>query len=268
MNSKLFFKTAEFAHLCQTTKHTLIHYDDIGLLKPDKVSENKYRYYSIAQFDEYHTISELRTMGVPLKEIKEKLHNSSPVNFQYLLKKQKQVLEKQLDALQDTVTSIDTQLMEIQSFLETKPNEVRIQHLHAAPLLMTHSTIVPDPDAYAGHYAELINQIPQDKQGIGYRFGAMKNLKHIQKHDNDAYSHFYLRILNHKTSTMRNAGKYLITYYVGDFENIIPSYDRLINYANTYNLSIENVFYEEIIINRIATGNQDNIVQIMVHILP
>ena len=41
---KHLFKTAEFAALCGVKKDTLLHYDHIGLLKPQKVGENGYRY--------------------------------------------------------------------------------------------------------------------------------------------------------------------------------------------------------------------------------
>ena len=37
------FKTAEFAALCGVKKDTLLHYDHIGLLKPQWVGENGYQ---------------------------------------------------------------------------------------------------------------------------------------------------------------------------------------------------------------------------------
>ena len=46
---KHLFKTAEFAALCGVKKDTLLHYDHIGLLKPQRVGENGYRYYSARQ---------------------------------------------------------------------------------------------------------------------------------------------------------------------------------------------------------------------------
>ena len=33
--------TGEFAKICNVKKHTLFHYDDIGLLKPDYYDENE-----------------------------------------------------------------------------------------------------------------------------------------------------------------------------------------------------------------------------------
>ena len=47
---KKYFKTIEFAETCCVTKHTLFHYDNIGILKPEAVAKNGYRYYSINQF--------------------------------------------------------------------------------------------------------------------------------------------------------------------------------------------------------------------------
>ena len=44
-----YFKTAEFAALCGVRKDTLLHYDHIGLLKPQWVGENGYRYYAAQQ---------------------------------------------------------------------------------------------------------------------------------------------------------------------------------------------------------------------------
>ena len=44
-----YFKTAEFAALCGVRKDTLLHYDHIGLLKPQWVGENGYWYYAAQQ---------------------------------------------------------------------------------------------------------------------------------------------------------------------------------------------------------------------------
>lgn len=60
------FKTAEFAALCGVKKDTLLHYDHIGLLKPQWVGENGYRYYSARQIPTYDLIATLRRLGTPL----------------------------------------------------------------------------------------------------------------------------------------------------------------------------------------------------------
>lgn len=63
-------KAGEFAHLCGTTKETLRHYRDIGLLVPVAKAENGYQLYSPLQLSDYLLISSLQQAGCSLHEIK------------------------------------------------------------------------------------------------------------------------------------------------------------------------------------------------------
>lgn len=68
--SEAYMTIGEFAQICGATKHTLFHYDEIGLLKPEFVDENGYRYYSIHQTYTFDIINILKQTGTSLKEIK------------------------------------------------------------------------------------------------------------------------------------------------------------------------------------------------------
>lgn len=63
-------KTGEFAYLCGTTKETLRHYKDIGLLCPVAYAENGYALYSPLQLSDFLLISSLQHAGCSLMEIK------------------------------------------------------------------------------------------------------------------------------------------------------------------------------------------------------
>lgn len=65
----LLYKTGEFARLCNTTKETLRHYRDIGLLTPARTEQNGYRLYSASQVTEYTFISLMRSLGCSLDEV-------------------------------------------------------------------------------------------------------------------------------------------------------------------------------------------------------
>ena len=60
----------KFAQVCQTTKDTLRHYDEIGLLKPASINENGYRVYSASQIIDFLTIASLQEAGCSLEEIR------------------------------------------------------------------------------------------------------------------------------------------------------------------------------------------------------
>ena len=59
-----------FAAFCGTTKETLRHYKEIGLLIPAHQGENGYFYYDVSQFYDFYGISIFRLTGMPLHEIR------------------------------------------------------------------------------------------------------------------------------------------------------------------------------------------------------
>ena len=72
-----YMTTGEFAKLMKISKHTLFHYDDIGLFCPEILGENGYRYYSIYQMETLDTILLLKKSGMSLQEIKDFLEHTS-----------------------------------------------------------------------------------------------------------------------------------------------------------------------------------------------
>lgn len=63
-------KAGEFARLCGTTKETLRHYRDIGLLGPVAKAKNGYQLYSPLQLSDCLLVSSLQQAGCSLHEIK------------------------------------------------------------------------------------------------------------------------------------------------------------------------------------------------------
>ena len=57
---KSWLTSGAFAGFCGTTKETLRHYKDIGLLSPAHRGENGYFYYDVEQFYDFYAISILR----------------------------------------------------------------------------------------------------------------------------------------------------------------------------------------------------------------
>ncbi|MBS2531321.1 MerR family transcriptional regulator [Catenulispora sp. NF23] len=60
---------AQVARMSGVTARTLRHYDDVGLLKPDHVGANGYRYYEEAQLLRLQQILVLRELGLGLPDI-------------------------------------------------------------------------------------------------------------------------------------------------------------------------------------------------------
>lgn len=106
-------RSGQFARLCRTTKDTLRHYEDIGLLTPAFTAENGYKNYLPEQAMDFMLISSLRDAGCPLAEIKRFLEGDKGELREVLaervaaLDRQVAVLERKRDLLASSVARID-----------------------------------------------------------------------------------------------------------------------------------------------------------------
>lgn len=67
---KRMLKISEMAQLANTTRRTLIFYDEQGVFKPQKTGQNGYRYYDYQQLYDLLFILGLRNLDMPLDKIK------------------------------------------------------------------------------------------------------------------------------------------------------------------------------------------------------
>ena len=63
------YTVKQLARLSGVSVRTLHHYDEIGLLRPAFVGENRYRYYGREELLRLQDILFHRELGVPLQEI-------------------------------------------------------------------------------------------------------------------------------------------------------------------------------------------------------
>lgn len=94
---------SQFAKECGTTVKTIRHYDNIGLLRADYISEESgYRYYRRVSAIKYRQIVKLKQSGFTLKEIKENFSdynidgNLTHIEQKILLLKKQQELCKNM----------------------------------------------------------------------------------------------------------------------------------------------------------------------------
>ena len=64
------YTRGQFALIGKTTLKALRLYEELGLLKPDFIDENKYHYYSPDKVAELLFINEMKSYGFSLEEIR------------------------------------------------------------------------------------------------------------------------------------------------------------------------------------------------------
>ncbi len=89
---------------------TLRLYDKLGLLKPQFVGTNRYRYYSMKQCARLDMIQNLQLLGMTLRQIKEQLDRQDVSVIQDLLELQRKKLDEEIDGLTAARKCVDRTL--------------------------------------------------------------------------------------------------------------------------------------------------------------
>ncbi len=274
MKNKFFFKTAEFARLCNTSKDTLIHYDEIGLFKPQYVGENKYRYYSFKQIDEYHTIAALRDVGFSLQHIKEKLHDSSMEMYCKLIEEQQSVVSEKITALERTAFFISTHLAQVKEYIgyeaamcATKDKVIIKEFPERHIVSMPCSVKLDDGYKFVELYSDFATTVKNTTKSFYYPCGAIVERLLVETKKSYFFTHLYFQIDEQNATDTISKGQYLVTYEKTDFDNIVPAYERLVEYADKENLKIDSHFYEDIVMSHLNSEKEKYVVQISCRIL-
>jgi DNA-binding transcriptional MerR regulator len=108
------FLTGEFSKIAHVSKRMLQYYDEIGLLKPERIDpKTGYRYYSAKQLPRLNRILALKDLGLSLDQIARMLDNAvSDDEIHGMLLMQKAELEQQLLADLQRFRRIESRLQQ------------------------------------------------------------------------------------------------------------------------------------------------------------
>lgn len=101
VNKQDLITAGELAKLAGTTKRTVLWYDELGIIKPQEVSGKGYRFYAQSQVLEYQMVLLLTTLGVSLREIKDKNDLKS------LFEEKKTSIKKQIESLKFCLNNLN-----------------------------------------------------------------------------------------------------------------------------------------------------------------
>lgn len=101
------FTAGELASLFGISKQTLLYYDRINLLCPDFISENGYRHYSINQYLDLEIIVNLRSLNIPICDIKDYLQHRGKAEFIEQLEKKRIECQSIIKENERIMASID-----------------------------------------------------------------------------------------------------------------------------------------------------------------
>lgn len=116
------YTVKQLARLSGVSVRALHHYDEIGLLKPAFVGENRYRYYGRDELLRLQDILFHRELGVPLAEIAAALEQDG--DRLALLEQHRRRLLERVERSRQLITTIDRTIAELKGQDDMKDKEL------------------------------------------------------------------------------------------------------------------------------------------------
>lgn len=247
MKKSGYLTTGEFAKLAGVTKHTLFHYDKIGLFQPEFTDENGYRYYTLDQIDVFDIIYTLKDLGMPLSEIRTYISNRTPESLLALLEEEDRILRERIRSLKRKRDWITQKSSFLKEALGTDLEDVVLLKL---PDQYYISRQVPGNDErmWAQASGELLEECKKYRLQNIYGFGYRQELEDVLRGQHNQYDTVYLLFDERPRGVnceIREAGQYVTVYHKGHWNTISTAYQRLIQYAGEQCLTLVGPCYED-----------------------
>ena len=256
-------KTGDFAKLCNTNKRTLFHYDEIGLFSPAYTDERGYRFYSESQCDVFFTISCLREIGMPLKEIKKYIDQRNPAALKQLLEEQYQKVRAEQERLKRIEQVIETKLslVRLSELPEVSKGDqtVRLEQTPEEYLVISPCLDTDDHDTIIHAICDHIGYCNHNHLNAGHPYGALVSTESLMHEKWDTYAHFFTKVLKKPQGHpfhIKPAGTYAVTYLKGDYYHASDAYRRLLSYIQEHHYKPGEFSYKEAVLDEIAVETE------------
>lgn len=239
----------EFASLCGVKKDTIFYYDEIGLLKPDYIAENGYRYYSPNQVMIFEIITTLKAVGMSLKEILKYSSRQNTKEFLDLLKEKRSELIETQKRLADTKEFVDNTIGIIETSLDANLGEVYLEQCDEEYLVITDTPSLDDMNdkSYWVKIEELSDYCNQNKLGNVFPIGEIVLKQNFEQNifRSDYYCSKPVRKAGGQNIVLKPAGRYAVLYHRGSYKTLADAYKKMKDYIEKNSYSIIGDIYEQ-----------------------
>jgi DNA-binding transcriptional MerR regulator len=146
---------SKLARIFGLARSTLLYYDRMGLLRPDRHSPAGYRLYGEDAVARLTRIVELRAAGLPLSTVKRVLETSTPLA---------EALERQVAALNRQLAELRTQQRVVLSLLQSPSTERRARTMSKESWSRMFRSIGMDDDDMQRWHAHFERSLPEAHQ--------------------------------------------------------------------------------------------------------
>lgn len=268
-----YYTTSEFAKLCNVTKHTLFHYDDIDLLKPEIVNEKGYRYYCMNQFFVFDIITILKEARTPLKEIKKYIEHQDTGFFLAILEEKKKYLANEQIKLQRMQRFLQNTVDMINHGLNTTYGQPRIEECEEEYLAAVKLPRQTNEKKCLSKVSELYKYCMKHYQINALPTGIIVSKNSLENGLSELFdkADYYCCKIDYKCDSewlyIKPKGKYAVIDHKGTYESIPDSYEILKDYITKEHLIITGNAYEFELLGCVAVDSPEkNVLQIAIQV--
>lgn len=165
----------EFSRLGRVSPRMLRYYDALGLLCPEQVGENGYRYYQQAQLETLLRIRRFQDYGFPLAQVGELLDSSEELLLQRLHRRRLDA-HYEIYRLQERLRELEADILRMEGTIMTEEYQVILMPDQEQTVLGIRRTIPVDC------FHELFQELRQELARRGIRqTGPLQMLYHGQE---------------------------------------------------------------------------------------
>ncbi|KRM55174.1 MerR family transcriptional regulator [Lacticaseibacillus sharpeae] len=259
------FTIGQMSQLHHIPVKTLRYYDEIGLFAPHRTdARTGYRYYVADQFELLNTIHYLRTLGIPIKEIKQHLAARNLDAFLSLLTNQLAATQAQIKALQHTAARFEARIDAIHKARNiTALDQPQLISRPREPIVLLQDQIHTNSEIELA-----LRQLGNDSGEPDNLF--IGNIGLTISQDNLLNGKFATFSSIFMTATAPSAlsipaGQFVRIVYNGDHQVNAPRYRKILAYIAAQNLTVTGDAVERTIIDHyISADPADYLTEILV----
>ena len=258
------FLAGELAKLQKISKQTLLFYDKIGLFSPNYIDpQNGYRYYSADQLDYLDTILIMKKIGFPLNEIKEHMKSYTTENSLAFLRKQLDVIEKDILELTMIKNRLERRCEQVEQAFTHGAIEPEISRMSASYLLYYDVNKPFGMKEISVATKKCYAQALEENLPIFFQCGVCVPLKHIKE---GRYTEAVMAfVTSDDVKEVQNIkelpeGQIVSTYHFGNYYDIGNAYKRIMDYCERKNLEIISDSYEFCINDYITSRDEEEFI--------
>lgn len=268
MHLDTYMTIGEFSKIMKVSKHTLFHYDDIGLFSPEIIKENGYRYYSIDQMETLDTILLLKKSGMKLLEIKEFMEHRNPDSFLKIFDEKQQDIDQEIKRLQAMKKWMQQRKDKINYMKACDFSKIQIKYHKERYYLYEEINDNTSVKEYMLKINKLILDLEKQDQSKDYDVAYLQSPNEIEKGIYDGY-HNTILLIKEKIENVHilPEGQYVTAYHKGHWESIGNTYKVLLKYIHDHHLETEGNYLEYYVVDNFMTKDiKDYVTEISIKI--